>query len=328
MKSLHLMLIVGLALVGMVALSSCTDNSGLSGAAITQPTSPPAKPPIPPQQPTTPPGNTLPTQGAANDTANLQTLRNLVVRLNPDLAVKIATIIRNGQLQEVSLDDINAELYTAGCLECVDQFGVMAEITHLVVASGLVKMIPDPLMQQTVTFLDLGKVVPVNDAAQWILDMQKIVTDLLQQNSTTPVGSRTGQLGGSNVGSRGGRNIAPGAPNSDVVAAIALLKQMGIGLNGGLDNRIATILSESKRKTVTYEQLVAMLNPVCKPCVTELGHVRDATQALLDDANLVPIRDARLRGTAEAFVSNQPVSAVDLASWIKGLQKYLAKLKP
>jgi hypothetical protein len=95
-------------------------------------------------------------------------------------------------------------------------------------------------------------------------------------------------------------------------------------------NQIGQILQPFRGEVLDYLGARGIIENECPDCLPTYMAIYEGTKLLTQDPDLTPalIRDARARGTAEAFAADQPVAVPDLIDWIEDFTDLIEDLEP
>ena len=107
-----------------------------------------------------------------------------------------------------------------------------------------------------------------------------------------------------------------------------ILPQMML-LDEDVAKRIGAVLQPFRGEVLDYMAAQDLIANECPDCIPVYEASFQITKLLVQDPDLTPaiIRDARARGTAEAFAAEQPVAVPDLIDWIEDLKDFLEDLE-
>ena len=94
-------------------------------------------------------------------------------------------------------------------------------------------------------------------------------------------------------------------------------------------DKSGVLLQPPRGEVLDYLGARGIIEVECPECLPTYEAVYQATKLLVQDPSLTPvlIRDARERGTAEAFAADMPVGVPDLIDWIEGMKDYIDDIK-
>ena len=112
--------------------------------------------------------------------------------------------------------------------------------------------------------------------------------------------------------------------------AIVEIIALGLDLDADLLAKIAEFVAEDPGAVVTIEDIKMLAEEKeCLECGAAIDMMAEVTTKISDAVamDVLPMKDARMRGTAAELAAGNPVAAVDAAAWIENLKEYISDLE-